>query len=51
MQQLIPNSRFFISPRPNRLVLLAPNILHAVNRVDDDAGDHLRATIVGFLLK
>ena len=40
----------FITPKPNRLVLMAPGTYHAINRVDADAGDHLRAAIVGFLL-
>ena len=42
---------FYITPKPNRLILLAPGVMHCVNRVDDDAGDHLRATVVGFMLK
>lgn len=41
----------YISPKPNRLVLLLPGIYHMVNRVDADAGDNVRLTVVGFLLK
>lgn len=41
----------FISPKPNRLVLMAPGVYHSINRVDPDAGDHLRASVVGFYLK
>ena len=41
----------FIEPKPNRLVLLAPGFAHMVCRVDPDAGDHVRASIVGFLMQ
>lgn len=38
----------WISPKPNRLVLMAPGVYHSINRVDPDAGDHCRCGIVGF---
>jgi hypothetical protein len=38
----------WITPKPNRLVLMAPGVYHGINRVDDDAGDHVRCSIVGF---
>jgi len=38
----------WIAPKPNRLVLAAPSAYHSVNRVDDDAGSHVRASVVGF---
>jgi hypothetical protein len=41
----------WISPKPNRCVLMAPGVYHAINRVDADAGDHARVSIVGFLMK
>jgi hypothetical protein len=41
----------FISAKPNRLVLLAPHVYHAINRVDPDAGDHARCTVSGFFLR
>jgi 2OG-Fe(II) oxygenase superfamily len=51
-QYLIGHGRgMFISPKPNRLVLLAPNVYHAINRVDADAGDHARCAIAGFFLQ
>lgn len=41
----------FVSPKPNRCVIMAPGVYHSVNRVDADAGDHARISIVGFLIK
>ncbi len=41
----------WISPKPNRCVLMAGGVYHSVNRVDADAGDHARVSIVGFLMK
>lgn len=41
----------WISPKPNRCVLMSSGVYHAVNRVDADAGDHARVSIVGFLMK
>lgn len=38
----------FVSPKPNRLVLLAEGLYHAINRVDADAGDNIRCSITGF---
>lgn len=38
----------WIMPKPNRLVLTAASAFHYVNRVDGDAGDQVRAAIVGF---
>lgn len=38
----------WITPKPNRLVLTAGTAYHYVNRIDDDAGDNVRATVVGF---
>lgn len=40
----------WICPKPNRLVLLAPGTFHAINRVDDDAGDNVRCSLQGFFL-
>jgi hypothetical protein len=39
----------FISPKPNRCVVMAGGTYHSINRVDADAGDHARASVVGFL--
>lgn len=41
----------WISPKPNRCVLMSSGVYHAVNRVDADAGDHSRVSVVGFLMK
>jgi hypothetical protein len=38
----------YITCKPNRLVLTRPGVWHSINRVDDDAGDHCRASVVGF---
>lgn len=38
----------YITCKPNRLVITRPGVWHAINRVDPDAGDHCRATVVGF---
>gem|GEM_PF-3615114 len=38
-----------IMPVPNRLVLLAPNILHCIRRVDINAGNHARMSLTAFL--
>ena len=41
----------YINPKPNRMVIMAPGTYHAINRVDADAGDHARCSVVGFYLK
>lgn len=41
----------WVSPKPNRCVIMSGGVYHSVNRVDSDAGDHSRVSIVGFLLK
>lgn len=38
----------YITCKPNRLVLTRPGVWHSINRVDEDAGDHSRVTVVGF---
>jgi hypothetical protein len=38
----------YITCKPNRLVITRPGVWHSINRVDEDAGDHVRATVVGF---
>lgn len=38
----------WIMPKPNRLVLTSAWAYHLVNRVDDDAGGNVRASVVGF---
>lgn len=40
----------WISPKPNRCILLAPGVVHSVNRVDADAGAAQRCVVIGFLL-
>lgn len=41
----------YLAPLPNRCILTAPGLFHSVNRVDPDAGDALRVSVVGFLVK
>jgi Rps23 Pro-64 3,4-dihydroxylase Tpa1-like proline 4-hydroxylase len=38
-----------IFPRPNRLVIFRVNTMHAIQRVDQCAGDRLRHTYTGFI--
>jgi len=38
----------YITCKPNRLVITRPGVWHSINRVDSDAGDHCRASVVGF---
>lgn len=38
----------YITCKPNRLVLTRAGVWHQINRVDPDAGDHCRASVVGF---
>lgn len=38
----------YITCKPNRLVLTKAGVWHSINRVDADAGDHCRASVVGF---
>jgi len=37
----------FVSPKPNRLVLIQKNSVHGITRVDPDAGDNIRVTLTG----
>lgn len=38
----------YITCKPNRLVLTKGGVWHSINRVDKDAGDHVRSSIVAF---
>ncbi|RDJ35602.1 MAG: 2OG-Fe(II) oxygenase [Crenarchaeota archaeon] len=38
----------YVLPRPNRLVITPAGVWHAINRVDEDAGDNCRCSIVAF---
>jgi hypothetical protein len=38
-------------PKPNRLVLLSPQVPHLVTRVDSSAGDNPRVTLAGFFVR
>lgn len=38
----------YITCKPNRLVLTKKGVWHSINRVDKDAGDHVRSSIVAF---
>lgn len=39
----------FITPKPNRLVILRPRQYHAINRVSLSAGENIRCSIAGFM--
>jgi hypothetical protein len=41
----------FVSPRPNRLVLLGSQRPHRIARIDPNAGAHARSSIAGFFLR
>ncbi|MHA2043213.1 MAG: 2OG-Fe(II) oxygenase [Candidatus Thorarchaeota archaeon] len=41
----------YITAKPNRMVFTAGSVWHGVNRVDDDAGDNSRCSIVCFFKK
>lgn len=41
----------YIAPLPNRLVFTSGKVWHAINRVDQTAGDNVRCSIVGFFTK
>ena len=41
----------YVTSKPNRAVIQSPNVWHQVNRIDDDAGDHIRAAMIGFFRK
>lgn len=41
----------WIFPKPNRLVIMSGGVYHSINRIDNDAGDNCRCSIVGFLMK
>jgi hypothetical protein len=38
----------YITCKPNRLVITKGGVWHSINRVDKDAGDHVRTSIVCF---
>ena len=41
---------YYIVPKPNRLVIFKNNILHCIKKVENAAGDHVRASITGFFM-
>lgn len=41
----------YIVPKPNRFVVTAGGVWHSINRVDEDAGDNCRCSIVCFFRK
>lgn len=41
----------YVSPKPNRLVVIRPGALHYTNRVDSSAGSNIRVSISSFLLR
>jgi len=41
----------YVAPLPNRMVFTSGKVWHAINRVDQAAGDNVRCSIVGFFTK
>lgn len=41
---------YYIVPKPNRLVIFKKNILHCIKKVENSAGNHVRASITGFFM-
>jgi hypothetical protein len=41
----------YITPKPNRLVVIAGGNAHMINKVHPAAGDHVRCTIAGFFIR
>ena len=41
---------FFVSPKPNRLVIINKDVVHGINRVDPDAGENVRLSIGGGII-
>jgi Rps23 Pro-64 3,4-dihydroxylase Tpa1-like proline 4-hydroxylase len=39
---------YYIQPKPNRMVLTSGRVWHAINRVDENAGNNCRCSIVAF---
>lgn len=46
-----PGLGSYITPRPNRLVILKGGTWHSIRRVEPAAGDHLRVTLAGFFCR
>ena len=42
------NFGYYIDPKPNRVVATSAGVWHSISRVDDNAGDNLRFSIVCF---
>ncbi|APF04294.1 TPA: 2OG-Fe(II) oxygenase [Legionella pneumophila] len=41
---------YYVVPKPNRLVIFKNNILHCIKKVENAAGNHVRASITGFFM-
>jgi hypothetical protein len=42
---------FFVSPKPNRLILINKKVNHGITRVDPDAGENQRVTLTGMIME
>jgi Rps23 Pro-64 3,4-dihydroxylase Tpa1-like proline 4-hydroxylase len=42
---------YYISPKPNRIVVMSSEVDHKINHVKPTAGDNVRLSIAGFFLK
>ena len=45
-----PGFGYFISPKPNRLVLIRNKLLHQIKKVEKSAGSHIRCSVTGFFM-
>ncbi|HVE13640.1 MAG TPA: proline hydroxylase [Elusimicrobiota bacterium] len=46
-----PGLGSYVSPKPNRIVLIGRGISHAIKKTEADAGDRVRASVTGFFVK
>lgn len=41
----------FVSPKPNRLILINKKVVHGITAVDKDAGENIRVTLTGMIME
>ncbi len=44
-------SGIYLSPKPNRMIIIRGGALHATNRIDADAGSNMRCSVSAFFLR
>jgi hypothetical protein len=42
---------FFVSPKPNRLILINKKVVHGITSVDKDAGENMRVSLTGMVME